>query len=737
MSNFDYETELSAERDYVAFLYRQLNAEETAAANALGVSLRDKDATTSADRWQREVSVGTLQQRVGRYRAAENGLCFGKIDHETGGSTYIGRIGLFDATHDFEPYLMDWRAPQAQPFYTATLASNEGIARRRHLRTHGKEVTGFHDDVFARGAEGADADAALLAALDAPREQTMRDIVATIQSEQDEIIRLPHAGIVVIEGGPGTGKTAVALHRVAYLLYARREQLSRQGVLVVGPNPGFLTFIGSVLPSLGETDVVFATPGELLPGLDTQTVETPEAERVKGGHAMVAVVAAAISDRQELPGYEIPIELSDVTIDLDDELVSVAREHARGSGLPHNQARRYFRERLLDGLTERAVHRIGEGWLSRSDTALRRELAVQARDELEVHSEVRFEVDRLWPELTPQDLLAELFGSEDRLETAAAALPEADRALLHREDGAAWTISDVPLLDEAAELLGVDRYEEEMAAERARQLRIRYARDVLAVIDTPDEEYEDDAMRVTDAIDAETLAERQVERDHRTLAERAAADREWTYGHIVVDEAQELSEMQWRVLMRRCPGKSMTIVGDRAQRRSPAGAHTWGQMLDRYAPGRWNYRTLTINYRTPGEIMELAGGVLALVDPSAIPPKSVRHTGVRPTTAQVRDGELAAAVAELAAAANPETGSLAVIAPAGLALDLPVQVLTPAEAKGLEFDVVVLVEPATILEESTYGAADLYVALTRATQRLHVIHTRPLPAGMREPVGSH
>ncbi|MCM6778058.1 helicase [Nocardia sp. CDC159] len=730
MSKFDYEAELAAERAHGAFLYEKLDAVRRASSDDLNRTLRENHAATGQDRWQREVAVGTLSDAVSRYHAAENGLCFGRLDGADG-TIYVGRIGLFDETRDYEPYLLDWRAPAARPFYTATVACTEGVRRRRHLRTRGREILGFHDDVFDLGADGADPDAALLAALDAPREQTMRDIVSTIQAEQDEIIRLPHAGILVIEGGPGTGKTAVALHRVAYLLYARREQLSRQGVLVIGPNPAFLDFIGNVLPSLGETDVVFATPGELFPGVRTDREDAPEVKRVKGSRAMLEVLTAAVADRQELPDFPIPVALSDVTVEVDEEVVAVARRHARATGLPHNEARAVFHERLLDGLTERAVRSIGEGWLTRRDRALRAELARDARAELAEHAEVRAVLDRLWPDLTPQRLLSDLFTSETRLAAATAALPEADRELLLREDGAAWTISDVPLLDEAAELLGVDRRAERAAAARERAARLEYAREVLSIIDNPDEEYGDDELRVTDAIDAEALAERQTERDHRTLAERAAADRDWTYGHVVVDEAQELSELDWRVIMRRCPSRSMTIVGDRAQRRSPAGAHTWGQMFDRYTPNRWAYRTLSINYRTPGEIMAVAGRVLERLDPTAPMPKLVRHNGFEPTWTEVSAAGLAAAVAELVRDAAPATGSLAVIAPAGCALDPDGPVITPAAAKGLEFDVVVLVEPSAILDGSDYGAADLYVALTRATQRLHIVHAQPLPTGLR------
>ncbi|MBF6330411.1 UvrD-helicase domain-containing protein [Nocardia transvalensis] len=724
---------MQAEREYVAFLYRELDSARDEAEQRLEESLQENTTLSPEERWERQVSVNNLTGRLEAYRAAENGLCFGRLDRVAEDLAYIGRIGLFDEARDYEPLLLDWRAPAARPFYTATVACPEGVVRRRHFRARGRAVTGFHDDVLdlAAATDGSDADAALLAAVNAPRERTMRDIVATIQAEQDEIIRLPNTGIVVIEGGPGTGKTAVALHRVAYLLYTHRERLSRWGVLVIGPNPTFLDYIGDVLPSLGETDVVFATPGELMPEVRTVTEERPEVARVKGGLAMVEVLAAAVSDRQGLPDRPIPIMLSDVTIEVDSRVAGAARERARATGLRHNDAREIFREQLIEGLVERAVAEIGEGWLTASDTHVHEELAADARAELQGSGEVRTVVDRLWPYLSPQRLLSELYTSRARIETAATALDEQDRALLFREQGTAWTVSDVPLLDEAVELLGTDRTEEKKAA-RERREQIEYAKGVLEILDT-DEELDEERLRAADLVDAETLAERHLARDHRSLAERAAVDREWTYGHVVVDEAQELSDMDWRVIMRRCPSKSMTIVGDLAQRRSSAGARSWADMLDRYAPSRWIHRKLTINYRTPGEIMDLAAKVLALVDPAAEPPKSVRRTGIPPAAIAVSERELAVVVANLIHDSELADRLVGVIAPDGTHLDIGHDVLTPAAAKGLEFDTVVVVDPQAILAHPSQGPADLYVALTRATQQLHLVHTQPLPTVFDDP----
>jgi DNA helicase IV len=691
--------------------------------------LRNGSTETTEDLWQRDVAASTVNARLGRLRVADSGLCFGRLDQESGETLYIGRIGLFDENDDYRPLLTDWRAPVARPFYCATAANPEGVTRRRHFRTRGRRVLDFHDDVLDHGV--ADGDEVLLAALNAPRGETMGDIVATIQAEQDEIIRLGHTGVVVIDGGPGTGKTVVALHRVAYLLYAHRERMSRRGVLIIGPNTGFLRYIGDVLPSLGETDAVFATPGELHVGLETSATDPPDARRVKGGLAMVDVLAAAVADRQELPGTPIEIELDDVTVEIDDRVAARARERARASGLVHNQARPTFRDSLILDLTEQAVGRIGGDWLEVRDMPeLADDMRADLRAELSRSRALSAAVNRLWPRLTPYGLLVELYGSAARLAAACdGILPAADRDALYREAGSAWTVSDVPLLDESLELIG-PLTSDDGAVERIRRAERRYARGVLAILDT-DEDPDEETLRAVDLIGAETLAERHEERDHRSLAERASADREWTYGHVVVDEAQELSEMDWRLVMRRCPSRSMTIVGDLAQRESPAGARSWARMLEDYVPSRWAYRQLTINYRMPAEIMEVAAGVLAEMDPSLQPPKSVRHSGVRPWSASCDPGELPTVVAELARAeqAAVPDGTLAVIAPPDVAAG--VATVTPRAAKGLEYDAVIIVEPQRILATEPSGAADLYVALTRATQRLGVIHTEPLPDALR------
>ncbi|MGH3763410.1 MAG: helicase, partial [Actinophytocola sp.] len=405
------------------------------------------------------------------------------------------------------------------------------------------------------------------------------------------------------------------------------------------------------------------------------------------------------------------------------------------TGVRHNQARPTFRDSLILDLAVQAVDRIGGDWLDTRDVAgLSDELRSDVRSELSRSHELSVAVNRLWPRLTPYGLLAELYGSSERLATACDGVLEPhERDALYREAGSDWTVSDVPLLDESVELLG-PLTRDDGAAERIRRAERRYARGVLDILDT-EEDPDGEVLRAVDLIDVERLVERHEERDHRTLAERAAADREWTYGHVVVDEAQELSEMDWRVVMRRCPSRSMTIVGDLAQRESPAGARSWATMLEEYVPSRWTYRQLTINYRMPAEIMEVAAQVLVELDPSLQPPKSVRYGDFRPWSARTTPGALAARVAELARAESAEigAGTLAVIAPEGLDLgiDAGMSAVTPRAAKGLEYDAVIIVEPLRILAGEPSGPADLYVALTRATRRLGVVHTEDLPEPLR------
>ncbi|ALR12421.1 helicase [Mycobacteroides saopaulense] len=724
-----HEEELQSEREYIAGLYERLDAERARVKGRYRTALRGPvDQQNGAAMVERDDEVRALASQAQRLDVADDGLCFGRLDAITGERSYIGRIGLLDEKNDYEPLLIDWRAPAAEAFYIATGAHPENTRRRRQFRTRGRHVDDFADEILVVGSDGLSdgdehdgergsmSDAALLAAVNAPRGNGMRDIVATIQAEQDRIIRLDHPGVLVIEGGPGTGKTVVALHRVAYLLYTQRKRMERHGVLVVGPNAAFLSHISRVLPSLGETNVVFTTAGDLMPGLKVTAEDDADAARLKGSLQILDVLAAAVADRQRVPETPLPIQLADVAVRIDADIAQWAIEEARASKLPHNEARAVFTDVLTWALTERAIPRIGKGWLTREDRKAWEHLRAELLDELGDHEGFAAALDELWPTLTPEVLLSELYTSPERLRAAGA-----DSALA-RAVGDAWTVSDVPLLDELVDLVGRDKAAEE-AAERERRAEAEYAAGVLDLMTGREDMMDDeDHLFATDLLGAEDLAERFTERDTRDLVERASADRDWTYGHIVIDEAQELSEMDWRVLMRRCPSRSFTVVGDLAQRRSVAGATSWDAMLQPYVPGRWLYRPLSVNYRTPAEIMAVASAVLAEFAPDTRPPESVRSCGVLPWSRRLAENQLSKAIEDFRRDEEGREGTSVVIGPAGLPGTVPA-----SETKGLEFDAVLVVEPERILAEGPRGAAELYVALTRATQRLGVLHVAPLP----------
>ncbi|MET8125151.1 ATP-binding domain-containing protein [Streptomyces sp. NPDC005065] len=720
------------EQQFVSLAHERLDQLRAAAEAAMHATIAQLSTGRQA-RVERDIGVAEHSASLAALNAAVTGLCFGRIDRRDGVTYHIGRIGIRQDDAERTPLLIDWRAPVARPFYLATGYEPMGLRRRRHITTQGRTVTGLHDEIMdladttRTGYELHDADEVLLAALTSARTGRMGDIVSTIQAEQDHIIRAPQRGVLVVEGGPGTGKTAVALHRAAYLLYADREQLAKRAVLIVGPNPAFLGYIGDVLPSLGETGVLLSTVGELFPGVHATGTDSPAAAAVKGRADMAGVLAEAVRDRQQVPekGEPIVIAHDDGELILDWDMAVEARHKARETGLPHNLALPTFAFRIIDDLTTQLADRIGAdpyggpNFLGPDDIA-------QLGKGIAASAEVHAAITSLWPPLTPQEFLA------DYLEEPTH-LAEDDAELLRRVKKAAWTPADVPLLDEAAELLGADDSAARAAAEAERARQIAYAQGVLDVsyasrtYEFEDkEDLDEDASEVLaahDIIDAERFAERQEEADHRSAAERAAADRTWAFGHIIVDEAQELSAMAWRLLMRRSPTRSMTLVGDPAQTGDLAGCDSWQEILAPYVQDRWQLARLGVNYRTPAEIMEYAAERRRATDPAFEPPRSIRATGARPWERTLPLAE----VAGLAEAETPAEGRLAVIAPRELhaqltglddgPLDLhrPVVLLDPRQAKGLEFDTVLVVAPALM------SPNDLYVALTRATQRLGVI----------------
>jgi DNA helicase IV len=769
MSDAATTTELEQEQSQVTMLYGWLDRLRERARTRLDRAQR-ADGSTPSTRVDRDAAVARYATRFVQLNSVEHGLCLGRLDHRDGSRLYVGRIGLAD--DDREPLLIDWRAPAAEPFYRATPADPGEIVRRRHLQTIGRRVTGFSDDVLdldtvdAADLGNVNGEAALLAALNASRTGRMSDIVATIQAEQDEVIRAGLPGILVVQGGPGTGKTAVALHRAAFLLYTHRDRLARRGVLVLGPNRTFLRYIQQVLPSLGETDVLLSTIGRLYPGIDATASEPVAAATMKGDRRMMEVLAAAVRDRQRVPAEPIPIRAAAGDLTLDPATVELARERARAASSLHNSGRVTFAQEVIAALAEQVagnaeqelaeIDELVDGLMADEEEQhagplLDDDQMADVRRDLWRDRAVRTVIDELWPDLTPERLVGELLTSPERIAVAGAALSDDERAALLRAPDAGWTTADVPLLDEAAELLGDDGLaaQAEEARRRAQLEADReYARGVLEMTGAVFELTADGEM----VVDFDDIAERYRDSGAWTpLADRARQDRAWVFAHIIVDEAQELSPMAWRLLMRRCPSGSMTVVGDLAQTGAPGGARSWSEVLEPHAPGRWREARLTVNYRTPAAIMAVAAEVLAAVAPGLDPPTSVRETDHRPWSLAVEPAGLPARLAEVVTAelAAVGDGRLAVLVPAGRAgaieaglaaalpgldvaggdggLDARVAVLTVTEAKGLEFDGVVVVEPGEILDGSPNGGNDLYVALTRATQRLGVVHTAPLP----------
>ena len=609
------EQELEAETGRIRRLHALLTAELAAATAQARGSLAAVTGDELSARWERDVSVHRWSERVSALTAARSGLCFGRLDHTDGSTTYIGRIGLTDPA-DGESALVDWRAPASRPFYCATLATPLGLTRRRHFEIAGmapdERVADFHDDVLDGDTDsGSASDPALLAALKAPRGSTMRDIVTTIQAEQDAIIRLPLSGRRRDRGRAGhrQDRRCAAPRRLPALHPPRaagpQRRAGRRPQRRVHPvRRGRAPRAGRV--GRGVHD---ARPAGARRRRDRRRSGRRGPHEGRAGDAgrpaprrrgPAGAARGADRDRaRRRHGRDRPGD------------GGRGRRRARATGLPHNAARTTFRDTLGSLLVSQGVERLeqnledppeladllrGLGDLPEIEPAGAAEVSAEMRHELrdDLRSDLGFHaaVEQLWPALTPEQALTELFGSRERL-SAAGADPG-----LHRAEGSPWTVADAPLLDELAELLGTAPGQPGRQGESDRA----YAAEVLNILESADRQLagEDaDEVRPTDFVTADVLAARQAAGRVGTVAERAAADRDWRYGHLVVDEAQELSAMDWHVLLRRCPSRSITAVGDLAQRSASAGAHEWADVFAPHLGSRWTYRTLTVNYRTP------------------------------------------------------------------------------------------------------------------------------------------
>ena len=747
--------EVARERAYVHRLYERLDSLRDSVQRELEAVRATNPGGSHQGRTERDAFARIYEDRIAQLREVDERLAFGRLELQPVDGKpvyhYIGRIGLRD--EDQRPLLLDWRVPQASAFYQATAATPLGARARRHLHTRGRDVVAIDDEVFDESlltteeASGLQGEAALLAALRAERTGRMHDIVATIQAEQDRIIRSELHGALVVQGGPGTGKTAVALHRAAYLLYSHRERLASAGVLIVGPSRSFVEYIEAVLPSLGETGVVTASLGTLFPGVEATEDDAPEVAELKGSIEMSRLLQRAVKSRQIVPTEDQVVEIDGERIVVPASLVRSAMERAWETHRPHNVARVTFNKTAIVAIAELLAAELRKRGrvIDEADLGLLREDVRTAHD-------VKVALNTAWMPLTPQKLVQDLYARPNWLASLTPRWSPEKRALLARERGAPFTVSDVPLLDEAAELLGDIPPVDAGARERERQ-RKRDLENAQAAIRE---------MGVEGLVDARQLAESFAESPVRaTAAELAVTDRTWTFGHIVVDEAQELSPMQWRLLVRKNPLKSFTIVGDVAQTSSAAGTRSWADALDPVFKDSWRLEELTVNYRTPAQITAVAESMAAAAGVPITPTRAVREgdwpVEIDRVDAAGGPGALAegalAAVARVRAAL--EGGTIAVIAAPGTAdaiepllaeslredvargargLRRPVALLTPRDAKGLEFDAVVIVEPAEIADEGPRGAGALYVSMTRPTQRLVLVAARELPAGIEQPM---
>ena len=658
--------------------------------------------------YERDVQALNAAARRSDLDAAGEGLLFGRLDVLDGGPLHVGRLGL--RTEHQEPIVVDWRAPAAAPFYRATAADPLGVVRRRTISCRGPRVVGVEDELLDADAavDGTVVgDGAFLAAVSRERGPQMRDIVATIQREQDLAVRAPDDGALVVMGGPGTGKTAVALHRVAYLMYARRDWYGRRGVLVVGPSPVFVDYIGAVLPSLGETSVRLSDLGglPLLPrGLTVDRDDDARAVAVKGSARMAQLLARAV---RHLAGATRLADAEIVrwghTIELSVEEQLRRRTQVGRSPRSHNAGRSAYVAAMVD-----------VAWRSweRRDNAPRPEPGDREDFGRWLRNDAAFvrTMDRGWPVLEPRQVLAALRDGRIPLARVCGGLYDTDeqQTLARSWPDTSLSPADAAIVDELASRLGAPPEPE---------------------VD-PDDAW--DEMSELDALAAEhgvtTFADR-----NRTAVRHVAGDADYrTYAHVVVDEAQDVTPMQWRMLGRRARGATWTIVGDWAQSAWPEVFEVRRAMDEVLGKARLRSVELSTNYRTSTEVAELAAQVLRAIDPSAVAPAAVRSTGVEPTWA-VTDDLLAALPAAVTQLLADVTGTVGVVVPRSLRADVAallggtdgrVTVVDTWQVKGLEYDGCLVLAPDLMVAEAltrTAGLRTLYVAVTRATQQLVVL----------------
>jgi len=664
----------------------------------------------------RDIEIHKLTARLRSLRRFGLDLCLGRVVAADGtGPVYVGRLGLTDG--EGRRLLIDWRSPAAEPFFGATHANPMGLASRRRYRWTRGRIGDYWDEVFTRdgfaGHAALDDQSAFIASLGGDRSDRMRDVLGTIQADQDAIIRAGSRGALVVDGGPGTGKTVVALHRTAYLLYSDpRLGHHRGGVLFVGPHQPYLAYVSDVLPSLGEEGVQTCTLRDLVAEGAAARAETdPDAARLKSSADMVKAIEKAVRFYEQPPtkAMTVTTHWSDIRLNADDWAEAF---EAAEPGTPHNEAREQVWQELLRILTEKLVGGDDEDEDEAADED-GDEGAVPLpllRKSLSQDRELLTAFNRAWPLLEAADVVGDLWSVPAYLRMCAPWLGADEVRALQRADAQAWTVSDLPLLDAARQRLGDP---EDSRRRRGQQAAIAAEREQMADVVDHLIATDDSEMRVMSMLRGQDLQTVIVDEDALTAGDPDLLA--GPFAHIVVDEAQELSDAEWQMLLSRCPSRSFTIVGDRAQARH-GFTEPWRERLERVGFDRIDLTSLSVNYRTPSEIMAEAEPVIRAVLPDANVPTSIRGGDV-----PVRHGSVADldSIVEAWLAEHAE-GIACVIGDPTFRAVPRVMSLTPELSKGLEFDLVVLVDPQSF-GEGIEGAVDRYVAMTRATRQLVIL----------------
>lgn len=667
--------ELEVEQAYLDRAYAHLGRMRARTEKAAAITESAAQAVDSA------VAQAHLQARLRTLDTEVDGLAFGRLDAEDGQSWYVGRRHVEDERGD--PVVVDWRAPISTPFYRATAADPMDLSRRRRFVMTARQIDDLFDEVFddpdsVDAAHHGGIPDPLLAELERSRTGEMRDIVATIAAEQDVVIRAPIDTCLVVQGGPGTGKTAVGLHRAAFLLFEHRQQLEKEGVLVVGPNPLFLRYIAQVLPSLGEA-ATRQTTVERLVGGRVGSSDDPAVARLKGDPRMARLLAVAARHHLKVPTEDLAVSTAWGRLRIPAADLAAAVDEITARDVPFAVGRNALRAR---------VRRLA--WRGHPDSRWEDAAPTVAFDaEMRTNAALNAAVGRIWPSLSAPVLVKRVLTNKRALAAAAEGiLDAAEQALICRKAGASriddepWTLAELVLVDEAEALLnGIGR----------------------------------------------------------------------TYGHAVVDEAQDLSAMELRAIARRCPSRSMTVLGDLAQATEPAAQTSWEDAVVHLgSPASGSIEELNLGYRVPRPILDVANRLLPAVAPGVRAARSVRVDGQAPTIVTATLDGLAGAVASCVSELSERWGSVGVIVPAARTdavadalarasvafgtgvlggLGGVVTLLEPPEAKGLEFDAVVVVEPSEVYDDERGGRL-VYIALTRAVQELAIVHVAPLPAAL-------